>query len=298
MRRQRSNTSDRLQNNSAFSYRSRRSEETLNLGRQTERTKEVFLKSTNYWLQRFGLVVLLIAALASIVSIVGLSATPKIIPIDSYSKSMLSHSDITNISSFSNKFLSSSIWNNNKITFDTNGLNSHLLNKFPQLDSVNVTIPLIARRPIVYVGLAQPAIIIVESSGSFTLDANGRAMVKESNPKELNLINVPVVTDQSGLSIKKGNQVLPTSFISFIQTVVAQLEAKNIHVSTLTLPAGASELDVGLAGQAYFVKFNLANNDPRNQAGTYLATIAQLQSQNITPSKYIDVRVDGRAYYQ
>jgi hypothetical protein len=71
-----------------------------------------------------------------------------------------------------------------------------------------------------------------------------------------------------------------------------------MSVGSMILPAGTSELDVHLAGQPYFVKFNLNNNDPRQQAGTFLAAIANLQKNHITPAQYIDVRVDGRAYYQ
>jgi hypothetical protein len=64
------------------------------------------------------------------------------------------------------------------------------------------------------------------------------------------------------------------------------------------LPPAASELDVQLNGRPYFVKFNLQSNNPRGEAGTFLATIAQLSRQNIVPGHYVDVRVDGRAYYQ
>ena len=65
----------------------------------------------------------------------------------------------------------------------------------------------------------------------------------------------------------------------------------------MTLPPAASELDVKIAGKPYFVKFNLQADDARRQAGTFLATQAQLQRKGITPAQYIDVRVEGRAYY-
>jgi hypothetical protein len=91
---------------------------------------------------------------------------------------------------------------------------------------------------------------------------------------------------------------LPAASVGFIQTVIAQLAAKQFVVSGMTLPAAASELDAQLAGQPYFVKFNLESDNPRGEVGTFLATIAQLRRQNIVPAKYVDVRVDGRAYYQ
>jgi hypothetical protein len=92
--------------------------------------------------------------------------------------------------------------------------------------------------------------------------------------------------------------VLPANSVTFVQTLVAQLSSKHYTIASMTLPPAASELDVKLVGQAYSIKFNFENNDPRQQVGTFLATIAQLQKQNITPSQYVDVRVDGRAYYQ
>ena len=66
----------------------------------------------------------------------------------------------------------------------------------------------------------------------------------------------------------------------------------------MVLPVGTSELDVKLTNQPYTVKFNLESGTARQQAGTFLATQAKLQSQNVTPGQYVDVRVGGRAYYK
>ena len=79
---------------------------------------------------------------------------------------------------------------------------------------------------------------------------------------------------------------------------MAQLTAKQYTISALTLPAGTSELDASLSGLPYIVKFNLQATNARQQVGTFLATAGRLSSQHITPAKYVDVRVDGRAYYQ
>jgi hypothetical protein len=109
---------------------------------------------------------------------------------------------------------------------------------------------------------------------------------------------LPQVVDQSGLQVKLNQQALTSADVSFIQTVVAQLAARKVTVSSLVLPASSNELDARIAGQTHFVKFNLHDNDARQQAGAYLATIAQLKRKNTPPSQYIDVRVPGRAYYQ
>ena len=64
------------------------------------------------------------------------------------------------------------------------------------------------------------------------------------------------------------------------------------------MPAAENELDMYLTGQSYYVKFNLADSSPLQEVGTFLAVRQNLQQQGITPSQYIDVRVDGRAYYK
>ena len=86
--------------------------------------------------------------------------------------------------------------------------------------------------------------------------------------------------------------------VHFIRTVITELASRQYTVSAMTLPAATSELDVQLAGQPYTIKFNLQSNRARQQAGTFISTIEHLKKSNTPPSKYVDVRVDGKAYYQ
>jgi len=82
---------------------------------------------------------------------------------------------------------------------------------------------------------------------------------------------------------------------------VRQLRAQNVSIKAMTLPAASSELDVYIGGTSYFVKFNLQdiNDSAANiQSGTFLALKKHLAEQNKTPSQYIDVRLEGRAYYR
>jgi hypothetical protein len=105
------------------------------------------------------------------------------------------------------------------------------------------------------------------------------------------------VADKSGLTVHVGTGVLPSSNVSFIQTVVVQLQAHALKVTSLTLPQGTSELDVTFNAKSYLLKFNLEGSAPQ-QVGTFLATYKYLQTQNVTPTQYVDLRVPGRAYYK
>jgi hypothetical protein len=280
------------------SYRSRRSDEESNLGRQVDRKKSPAIHSISFWLQRFGLIILLVASVASAVNVLKLSTTAEILPATNNSSTPILFNKAA-YQGAADQLLAASIWNHNKITVDTGQIRHQLLLQFPELASVSITIPLLGHQPIIYIAPAQPALIISSaSSGSFVINEGGKAVITTTSNPPAGHVALPVVTDLSGLKIALGHQVLPASTVSFVQTVIAQLSAKKYEVASMTLPPSANQLDVNLVGKAYTVKFNLQNDDPRQQVGTFLAAITQLQSQNIIPAKYVDVQVDGRAYYQ
>jgi hypothetical protein len=284
---------------STFSYRASRSEQQRDTGRQLQResAQAAAHRLGHFWLQRFGLVILLAAIVVSLANVLTLSTSAKVITLTTADNQSLLRPPAAYQLAASQQ-LQHSIWNRNKVTIDTSKLSQQLLNQFPELSSVSVTVPLLAHRPLVYIEPAQPALILATNNGAFVVDTTGKALVRADTAAALNKPKLPVVTDQSGLLIQLNHQALSTASVGFIQTIIAQLAAKQFTVSGLSLPAATSELDVQVAGQPYFVKFNLESTDPRGEAGTFLATIAQLHSQNITPAKYVDVRVDGRAYYQ
>ena len=282
----------------AFSYHSRRSELELNTGRQLLRTSTVSVKRFGkFWLQRFGLFILLAVALVCFVSAVTLSGNPRVVLIAGSSQQPFLQPKQVYTQAVTEQ-LGNSIWNRNKITVNTERINQRLAAQFPELASVSTTLPLISHRPIVYLRAAQPAIILHTSTGIFVLDTTGKALLGGSVPSAVSALGLPVLTDQSGLAIAVNHEALRSSDVRFIQTVVAELKGHGLTASGLILPAATSELDVHLLEQPYFIKFNLQADDARQQVGTFLAVETQLKGQNSLPASYVDVRVDGRAYYK
>jgi hypothetical protein len=254
-------------------------------------------KTRNFWLQRLGLVVLLVAVVASLVNVLSLSPHAKVLPLNS-GQALTLHSQ-AEYEAAADKFLSQSIWNRNKITVDANSISRQMRKQFPELTDVSVTIPLLARRPVVYVEPAKPALILsTPTNGSYVLNSAGKALVRGANPAALNQPGLPVLTDPGTTAVTLNKQVLPASVVEFIQTVTAQLEAKGYTVSGIDLSSGGTQLDVHLAGEPYYVKFNPQGGDARLQAGTLLATVKYLKDHGDLPAHYVDVRIDGRAYYQ
>jgi hypothetical protein len=253
-------------------------------------------RSSSYWLRRFGLFILLCVGVVCLVNVIVLKPTAKIEPI-SGDQPFLLHEQ-TEYQAAADALLANSIWNRSKLTANTSGLNHELMKQFPELASVHTVLPLLGHRPIVYIEAAQPSMHLKATNGEYVLDNRGKALLRDSDLPASNNLHLPTVEDQSGLHVQLNHQILTPANISFIQTVVAQLSARQVTISSLILPPAASEVDAHLAGQQYYVKFNLQTNNAREQAGTFLATINYLKKQNQTPGEYIDVRVNGRAYYK
>lgn len=192
----------------------------------------------------------------------------------------------------------SSLANTNKLTVNTARVAEELTRQFPELEQVSVTLPLFGRQPVVYVQPAKPVLLFRASNGGvFVLDKNGRAVMDASLAKGLDKLGLPVVEDRSGLPVTAGSSALPSGNIAFITEVVGQLKAKKLKISSLTLPAGTSQLDVRIEGVRYYVKFNL-RGDARAEAGAFLAVKKHLERSRKTPNSYVDVRVENRAYYR
>ncbi len=286
-----------------FSYHTQRSEQLANTGRADKAFRQQILNPVvktvgSFWLEKFGLGILLIVGGICLVSALTVSPRAKLQQLGSVNQSSLFHHQAA-YQATADDLLSSSLFNRNKITINTAKLSQQLLSKYPELSNASVALPLLSHRPIIYLSYTQPAIIMHNQTGSYVLDTAGKVLTPTS--PEAIVLGLPSVTDESGFKLALNNQVLTSTDVSFIQTVIIGLKAKNIAVGSMTLPAAANELDVAIAGKPYFVKFNLhadATNSAKLQIGSFLAVQQRLAGQSVTPSKYIDVRVSGRAYYQ
>jgi hypothetical protein len=221
-----------------------------------------------------------------------LSTDPKVIVLGKTTVSGSYLQSATVYQAAAQKLLSSSLMNRTKITANLDGTASSLERQFPELQAASVTLPLIGNRPIIYVQVAQPSVILQNAHGNFALNKSGLVLAKVSQLP----FGIPVVVDQSGATPRPGHQYLPGSTLSFIGTVSYQFAAAKLGVSAFVLPTGSPyELDVRLEGKPYVVRFNLTG-DPLAQSGGAIATVVQLGAT--TPANYIDVRVPGRVYYK
>jgi hypothetical protein len=199
-------------------------------------------------------------------------------------------------SDFIAKKLSSSIFNKSKLTFNSEPLVTALQQEFPEVDSAVVTLPFIGHKPIVRIAVSTPAFVLATHQGSYYVNDKGMPLVRVSDVQK-QPADIAVVTDETGLPIKLGTQVLTTVTVQFISGLIEQLNASKTPYDGITLPLEANEVQLKLTGVPYVVRFNTLQ-DARIQVGTLLAVKQRLEGEGKTPKEYIDVRVEERAYYK
>ena len=250
-----------------------------------------------YVAQRFGAIVALLALFLLFITSVQVTMQPRV--------QLLNESDTIQLHSATDyqvateQIMKRSWTNTNKLTINTRSIGQQLQTEYPEIADASIELPLVGQRPIVYLQLTEPQLILVNASGqAFLVDEKGRALADAAQVDSSVVSKLPTVTDESGLQLSQGEVAMSSADVRFVTSVLYQLRQANVAVSKLTLPQGSRELDVYLYGQSYYVKFNLHEGGPMQQVGALLAVRQQLDAQGKSPSKYIDVRLLGRAYYK
>jgi hypothetical protein len=249
-------------------------------------------------MHRFGLIIVILAVVFGGLNMLRLTPTARVESLNDPKSSYVLHSQ-SEYQAAAERVLGKSIFNGNKVTISTAHIEQQLQEEYPELSHVQVAIPLVGHRPIVYIRTSEPVLLLATSGGqTYLVDENGRALATAPQVRHLASLNLPVVHDESGIPVEPGSAALSRATALFVEEVVSQFAAKQIPVTQYKMPAGTSELDVYPEGKPYFVKFNFQHDTAVQQAGTYFAVARKLASDGVTPAEYIDVRIDGRAYYK
>lgn len=289
--------------NRAFSYHANRSVSETNVGREPSaadaRATAMYGSPASRFVHRLLWGMLSIGIVVLLFNQTSLSAAPKVVPLSDASSQVFLQ-PLSTYQQAATALFQKSFTNRNKLTINTEAMSSSLKRAFPELGSVSITLPIIGHQPTVYIQPLDPSMVLVtQGSGSFVLDMNGKALINAAGrSSQLARLGVPTVVDRSGLNISTGQTALPSTTVTFISTVAAQLRAQHIGVSSMALPPAASQLNVYIAGQPFYVKFNTEDNSALQQIGTFIATYKNLRARSTTPSQYVDVRLDGRVYYK
>lgn len=269
----------------------------LNRSTQPKQSKPKASKSRfKAFLSRLGVLILLIGLAYVLYAVSALSSQSSIKVVPNDYQLMLRDSSVYQKSA--DEYLAKSIFNKSKLTINSKDLSAEMTKKYPELAFASISLPLFSNRPVVNIEAAPAALILTSPSGVYAIGHNGKTLATTDEIPSIRSLRLPKVGDSGGIDIAPGQQALSSSNVHFIVNVIKILEAKGFKVTSVTINNASSELDININSKPYIVKFNLQSDTPKEQVGTLLATLKQLQKDNIEPAKYIDVRVSGRAYYQ
>ncbi len=191
--------------------------------------------------------------------------------------------------------LEHSILQRNKITFDSKKFDQQMRARFPEVNATAVTLPIMARRPVVELVIARPALIVTAGSKTVLVDVEGRVVALAGDVKNLQQLSLPVVVDENESNVEIGKGLLPKQSVDFITTFTTLLNDQQIAVESVRIPKTASEAQIKVKDKNYVIKTSLLS-DPRQTAGTYFALLKQISKDKTSPTDYIDLRVEEKAY--
>lgn len=105
------------------------------------------------------------------------------------------------------------------------------------------------------------------------------------------------IVDNSGVPVTAGQAVASNRFLGFVGRLVGFAQQRGYSVEQVIIPSGTTrQVDLKIAGISYQVKCSI-DRSAGEQAEDLDRSIKHLQQRGITPS-FIDVRVNGKAFYQ
>lgn len=283
---------------SPYSYYSNnrlRSDDQAERARVTTQKQKDRAKSSKGWWHHTPSIIALVVILICLGFALSINTDPKIVVSGNNQNLFIRDKAVYQVAAY--KIINQSIFNRSKLTFNTDSVSQQLKQQFPELAQAAVTIPLVNRRPVIYIRAGQPSLVLVSQDKSTLVDDRGVAVMAVGQAKNLTKYKLVTVKDESGIEVKNGQSILPSTDVKFMLDSAQQFAAQGLKVDEFILPARANELNAKLSGQKYLIKMDM-QGDSREQVGAYLAAKDKLNSSRTVPAEYIDVRVSGRVFYK
>lgn len=233
------------------------------------------------------------AVVLGVVFIIGWVLSASVNPIVRISEDEITIKPQSEYEESAKTIIESSILNRTKLTFDYLGFELKMKEKYTEISSVETSFALIGSRPVVRLKYHDP-VIIVESLGKKWLVDNRGVVLSEATSESYKL---PILTDEIGLAREVGEYILSSNDVEFILYIHKIAKEKGIGIDKYTTPLVSKQLNVKVAGEGYYTKFNLSE-EVDEQAGTWLVARDKFKELNQTPAEYVDVRASEKVFWK
>lgn len=140
----------------------------------------------------------------------------------------------------------------------------------------------------------KPALLWQSGSTISVITQDGKAYV--GDPSEELKASLPKVVDTTNLPVKAGERVVLPSFTDFVVKTFATLPQQGIELTNMQVEETTTELVVNTKS-GYYIRFDTTRSFDE-QYTDLMAVLNSLKSQNKKPSQYIDLRINGKAFYR
>lgn len=184
---------------------------------------------------------------------------------------------------------------------DGDAFKDQFMKQYPEVESVEFahTAPFSSNLNVT-LRFRKPVFSWTDSSKALQfVDKNGVLFAKNLDPS-INAAKLIKIEDQSGIVSDAGSSVLSSQLIQFIGQLYAQLPklyGEKASVASAVVPRSPREVQMQIAGQPYFIKFN-TNRNLEEQIGELGSLLTYLKSQNQTPTSYVDLRIAHKAFFK
>jgi hypothetical protein len=194
----------------------------------------------------------------------------------------------------------SSIFNRSKLFFQDTAFIRDMKTKFPEISTVKPIMPLGGRDMSVIITVSEPFAYVTSGTDSGVLNSDGVLVVKNGQSVPDNLINLRFTEPQSNFAV--GSRIMTESELNLLTMLVREMktlqfsDSKNGSIKQVLFNVADGQMEAQLQDKPFFIKLSTFTTDGDQQVGGAVATLKQLDRENILPTKYIDVRVPGRAF--
>jgi hypothetical protein len=139
----------------------------------------------------------------------------------------------------------------------------------------------------------KPGLIWKTGARRYVISVNGRVMSEIPHDQSSDLV---VVVDTSNIPVEIGDNVTGRQFVTFTTEIYKALRENNLGPSELYIRETTGELNAKTT-QGYDIKFD-TTVDSAVQIRALNAVLELLRSSNKKPTEYIDLRINGKAFYR
>lgn len=190
-------------------------------------------------------------------------------------------------------YLDSRILGRNWLFLSTKDVKESLNNTFTGQESITVD-KVFPNKLLIKTDEARAAVVWKTGPKSYRLSSSGK-VVSELGANE-SISSLPVVTDTNNIPVQIGERVVANDFNVFITKLYEYLRSANMEIEQLTVGSTTAEVAVKLK-DGYELRFSTVSSVD-SQIKSFQAVQDLLKEQNKKPQQYIDLRIDGKAFYK